>query len=138
MASAHIAHGQLRHVHPLHPVLLRAPVQPRLLELHLESHELDGRGSVVRRFRLRAVPILEARSVMFCAKLRTASRHHWLLCAVAAWAFFLFASSALAHEPSKSYLNLVLESNQFTGQWDIPLRDVQAVVPLELDPDGTV
>ncbi len=75
---------------------------------------------------------------MFCAKLRTASRHHWLLCAVAAWAFFLFASSALAHEPSKSYLNLVLESNQFTGQWDIPLRDVQAVVPLELDPDGTV
>ena len=49
-----------------------------------------------------------------------------------------FGISAQAHEPSKSYLNLTLDSAQFTGKWDIPLRDFQSVVPLRLDKSGTV
>jgi HupE / UreJ protein len=55
------------------------------------------------------------------------------------WLALIFlAGTALAHEPSKSYLSLNLDSNQLSGQWDIPLRDLQAVVPLDLDTDGLV
>ena len=43
---------------------------------------------------------------------------------------FLWAVQASAHEPSKSYLSLTLDTNGITGQWDIPLRDLRAVVPL--------
>jgi len=50
----------------------------------------------------------------------------------------LFATTVFAHEPSKSYLSLNLDSNQLSGQWDIPLRDLQKVVPLDLDTDGLV
>ncbi len=50
-----------------------------------------------------------------------------------AMAWFLPGPSAQAHEPSKSYLNLTLESGQFTGKWDVPLRDLQSVVPFEWD-----
>lgn len=50
----------------------------------------------------------------------------------------LFAATASAHDPSKSYLSLALDTNQLTGQWDIPLRDLQTVVPLQLDSDGIV
>jgi hypothetical protein len=45
---------------------------------------------------------------------------------------------AMAHDPSKSYLSLAVESNGLTGQWDVPLKDLQAVVPLELTTDGLV
>lgn len=46
----------------------------------------------------------------------------------------LFAAiTASAHEPSKSYLSLTLDSGRITGQWDIPLRDLQKVTPLQLD-----
>jgi HupE / UreJ protein len=61
---------------------------------------------------------------------------------ICGFAFVLFTAfstvSAWAHEPSKSYLSLTIESNRLTGQWDIPLRDLQAVVPLGLDKDGFV
>jgi hypothetical protein len=50
----------------------------------------------------------------------------------------LFAGAALAHDPSKSYLSLTLESNQLTGQWDIPLRDLQTVNALDLTANGFV
>jgi hypothetical protein len=45
---------------------------------------------------------------------------------------------ARAHDPSKSYLNLILATNEITGQWDIPLVDLQTVVPLDADKDGFV
>ncbi len=48
------------------------------------------------------------------------------------------ALSADAHEPSKSYLSLTLDSGRFTGQWDIPLRDLQNVVPLGQDKNGVI
>lgn len=51
---------------------------------------------------------------------------------------FLSANSAFAHDPSKSYLHLTLESNGFVGQWDVPLKDLQTVVPLDADHDGFV
>jgi hypothetical protein len=47
-----------------------------------------------------------------------------------------FALCARAHEPSKSYLSLTLDSDRFTGQWDVPLRDLQSVMPLGLDQDS--
>jgi hypothetical protein len=49
-----------------------------------------------------------------------------------------FALEASAHDPSKSYLSLVIESNQVVGQWDVPLKDLQTVVPLDADHDGFV
>ncbi len=55
-----------------------------------------------------------------------------------ALAFLLFAASAFAHDPSKSYLSLTLDSNQLTGQWDIPLRELQIVLPLDPDKDGFI
>jgi hypothetical protein len=53
-------------------------------------------------------------------------------------AALLFSVSTQAHEPSKSYLSLTLDSNQLTGQWDIPLRDLQNVLPLDPDKDGFI
>jgi hypothetical protein len=50
----------------------------------------------------------------------------------------LFPCNASAHEPSKSYLNLNLDSNQITGQWDIPLRDLQTAVSLNPNSSGVV
>ena len=58
--------------------------------------------------------------------------------AILALAILLVAASVFAHEPSKSYLNLTLDSNELSGQWDIRLRDLQLVVPLDLDTDGIV
>ena len=58
---------------------------------------------------------------------------HVLLLAVC-----FLASSAHAHDLSKSYLSLAFESNQLTGQWDVPLKDLQTVVPLDADHDGFV
>ncbi len=53
-------------------------------------------------------------------------------------ALWMLVPAARAHEPSKSYLSLAIESNQTTGRLDIPLRDLQKVVPLEPDTDGLV
>lgn len=50
----------------------------------------------------------------------------------------LATQTASAHDPSKSYLGLTLESNQLAGQWDIPLRDLQTVVPLDPDKEGFI
>jgi HupE / UreJ protein len=69
---------------------------------------------------------------------RSAKFHRSCVTTLAALAVTFWAVTASAHNPSKSYLSLSLESNQLTGQWDIPLRDLQTVVPLELDSDGIV
>jgi HupE / UreJ protein len=53
-------------------------------------------------------------------------------------ALWIFVPAVRAHEPSKSYLSLTIETNQITGRWDIPLRDLQTVVPLGIDKDGFV
>src|SRR5260370_1563136 len=53
-------------------------------------------------------------------------------------AVFAFACDVRAHNPSKSYLSLVFDTNGITGQWDIPLADLQSAVPLDLDHDGTI
>src|ERR1700722_2262345 len=50
----------------------------------------------------------------------------------------LLPAKAQAHDPSKSYLSLAFETNQFIGQWDVPLKDLQTVVPLDADNDGFV
>jgi hypothetical protein len=50
----------------------------------------------------------------------------------------LVAPNARAHDPSKSYLHLTLETNGFTGQWDVPIKDLQTVLPLDADHDGFV
>src|SRR5208282_526178 len=52
--------------------------------------------------------------------------------------YLLFHASVSAHEPGKSYLNLSLDSGQFTGQWDIPLRDLAAILRLDPDQHGSV
>lgn len=62
------------------------------------------------------------------------ARRLWLLLL----AFWIFVPAARAHEPSKSYLSITIETNRITGRWDIPLRDLQTVVPLDLDRDGFV
>lgn len=49
-----------------------------------------------------------------------------------------FALFARAHEPSKSYLSLTLDSSRFAGRLDLPLRDLQSVVPLSVDENGTI
>jgi hypothetical protein len=53
-------------------------------------------------------------------------------------AFLFFAVFARAHEPSKSYLSLTLDSGQFVGRFDMPLRDLQNVVPLGADKTGSI
>jgi HupE / UreJ protein len=48
------------------------------------------------------------------------------------------ATDARAHDPSKSYLRLTLETNGFKGQWDVPLKDLQTVVQFTTNNDGVV
>ncbi len=55
---------------------------------------------------------------------------------LALWASLFIGATAQAHETSKSYLSLTLNSSSFTGKWDIPLRDLQSVVPFGLDKNG--
>jgi hypothetical protein len=50
----------------------------------------------------------------------------------------IFVTAATAHEPSKSYLNLNIGSNQINGQWDVPLRDLQTAIVLNPDRNGMV
>lgn len=54
------------------------------------------------------------------------------------FAVFAFVCEARAHNPSKSYLSLTCDTNGISGQWDIPLADLQSVVPLDLDHDGII
>ncbi len=51
---------------------------------------------------------------------------------------WLTVGPARAHEPSKSYLNLNLGSNQFTGQWDLPISELKGVIALDADHDGVI
>ena len=60
-------------------------------------------------------------------------KHLALACLV-----FLWSAAAWAHDPTKSYLNLILATNQLTGQWDIPITELQKVVALDADTNGVI
>jgi hypothetical protein len=49
-----------------------------------------------------------------------------------------FASQALAHKPSDSYLQLSPAEDGFTGEWRIALRDLDAAIGLDADGDRRV
>lgn len=57
----------------------------------------------------------------------------WFLPLIVLWIFTFVAG---AHEPTRSYLNLSIESSRISGRLDLPLRDVQSVVPLDVDTNG--
>jgi hypothetical protein len=61
-----------------------------------------------------------------------------VICWFAALSCLFIAVSARAHEPSKSYLDLKLDSSRLTGRLDIPLRDLRSVVPLGGDRNGLI
>ena len=48
------------------------------------------------------------------------------------------ATTALAHKPSDSYLTLRIDETTIDGQWDIALRDLDAVLDLDGNVDGRI
>lgn len=50
----------------------------------------------------------------------------------------LTGAAAEAHKASDSYLRLRVQDAQVQGQWDIALRDLQAVLPLDADGDAAI
>ena len=54
-----------------------------------------------------------------------------LLCCVA-------LAPAAAHKPSDSYLNLRIDGQELSGQWDIALRDLDFAIGLDADGDGRI
>lgn len=50
----------------------------------------------------------------------------------------LTGAAAEAHKASDSYLRLHVQDAQVRGQWDIALRDLHAVLPLDADGDGAI
>ncbi|MET0230114.1 MAG: HupE/UreJ family protein [Rhodanobacteraceae bacterium] len=57
---------------------------------------------------------------------------------VVALAALAFASSALAHKPSDSYLTLRVDGATIEGHWDIAVRDLDAVFDLDRNGDSRV
>src|SRR5438552_17885721 len=51
---------------------------------------------------------------------------------------FIFAAGAHAHHASDSYLNLKVDGQNLTGQWDISLLDLERVIGLDADGDGNI
>jgi hypothetical protein len=51
---------------------------------------------------------------------------------------FVLAAGAHAHHASSSYLNLKLDGQSMTGQWDIPLLELERVIDLDADGDGNI
>ena len=51
---------------------------------------------------------------------------------------FFVATNAQAHQTSDSYLNLVLRENKTTGQWDIRASDLEYVIGLDDNDDGSI
>ncbi|WP_164019794.1 HupE/UreJ family protein [Pyxidicoccus trucidator] len=46
--------------------------------------------------------------------------------------------SALAHKPSDSYLHLMRDGSGVSGRWDVALRDLDEVLALDAEGDGTI
>src|SRR5882762_1240739 len=53
-------------------------------------------------------------------------------------AFACVIVSVHAHRSSDSYLTLRTEGSTVTGQWDIALRDIEHVIPLDANDDGNI
>ncbi|MEW6156855.1 MAG: HupE/UreJ family protein [Verrucomicrobiota bacterium] len=53
-------------------------------------------------------------------------------------AMIFLLPSAYAHKPSDTYLSLFISRQQFTGQWDIALRDLEVAVGLDINADGEI
>jgi len=58
--------------------------------------------------------------------------------AIASLLLLSIASTAFAHKPSDSYLMLHVDAAAIDGQWDIALRDLDAVVDLDANADGRI
>lgn len=68
-------------------------------------------------------------------------RANWLAVAcrtMAAVAFLMIGTGALAHKPSDSYLSLRVDQTALAGRWDIALRDLDHVLGLDSDQDGAL
>ena len=50
----------------------------------------------------------------------------------------ILASAAYAHKPSDSYLTLMVERSNLSGQWDIALRDLDHAIGIDLDGDRAI
>jgi hypothetical protein len=51
---------------------------------------------------------------------------------------WLWATPALAHKPSDSYLSFAVHDQIVSGQWDIALRDLEYAIGLDTDGDGAI
>jgi hypothetical protein len=49
-----------------------------------------------------------------------------------------FATGALAHKPSDSYLTIGVQGTAVRGQWDIALRDLEFAIGLDADGNGEI
>lgn len=65
---------------------------------------------------------------------RLAALARWLV----AGALCLCAGLSSAHKPSDSYLTLKTAGANFTGHWDIALRDLDFAIGLDADGDGNI
>ena len=43
------------------------------------------------------------------------------------------AAPAAAHRPSEAYLTVQLDGSAITGRWEISLRDLELLAPLDID-----
>ncbi len=57
----------------------------------------------------------------------------WMLLSLA-----LFASPALAHKPSDSYLRIFGGGAQLTGRWDIALKDLEFLIGIDANQNGQI
>jgi hypothetical protein len=57
---------------------------------------------------------------------------------VFATAGMLVTRPALAHKPSDAYLTLSVRGAEVDGRWDVALRDLSNVMPLDADGDGAI
>lgn len=48
------------------------------------------------------------------------------------------STEVMAHKPSDSYLTLSVADDRLQGRWDIALRDLEHVIGLDADGDGTI
>ena len=83
----------------------------------------------------RSVLCVSSCSNPICVHLRPSAVHFFFFCFLhSRFPPFLPARTSRA----KAILVSLFESNQLTGQWDIPLRDLDSMVPLGLDKNGFV
>jgi len=53
-------------------------------------------------------------------------------------ALLIWSLSAQAHKPSDSYLRIDMQGHELSGRWDVQLRDLDYVLGLDADGDGSL